>query len=133
MINPTGGIIRIDNQGAGHFNAPRTGGRRHDGIDLECDPGQEVLSPISGTITRVAYPYAGDLSYTGCVIENGRVTVKIFYIKPNLSLIGTDVIAGQPIGLAQDIRRKYGLSSGMLAHIHLEVERVDPMFFLEMP
>lgn len=123
MINPTGGKIRSDSQGDGHHGAPR-GKRTHDGTDYECEPGQAVKAPHSGTLTRRAYPYGDkDIRWMGCVIESKAVTTKMFYLKPSHNLIGQNIKRGQVIGTAQDISVKY---PGMTPHIHLRVVNVDP-------
>ncbi len=119
------GMRRQDKWGSGHFGASR-GSRSHGGIDLVADVGEKILSPVDGTITRVAYPYANDLSYTGAVIDaGGGVEVRIYYIggvEPGA------VKAGQEIGVAQDLRKRY---SGITNHVHVEVRvdgaKVDPM------
>jgi hypothetical protein len=127
FTNPTGGKMRLDSGGLGFFRAPR-GTKYHKGVDLLCKPGQEVVSPISGKIVRVARPYAGDANYAGCVIENSRVTVKLFYLLPDPSKIGKLVSAGEVIGTAQDISKKYG--GEMQPHVHVEIVEVDPMYFI---
>lgn len=132
MINPVNGKVRVDNGGSGYFGAPR-GDRQHKGVDLECDPGQQVRSPISGTLVRVAYPYQGDTSLAGVVVASGRITVKMFYMQPDTKKIGKRVDAGEVIGTAQDVRTRYGYDSGLLPHIHLEIAEVDPLYFLDMP
>lgn len=113
-------IIRgCDSFGCGSFNASRSGGTRsHKGIDLITYPGQNILSPIDGEITRYPYPYGDDLSYTGIEIVNKTYKVKMFYVSPT-TFIGTEVKAGQKIAISQNIAAKYG--SGMTNHVHLEV------------
>ena len=104
--------------GNGTFGASRDGGTRsHNGVDVVATPGQAILSPISGKVVRIAYPYATDHSYTGLVIENGSYTVKIFYITPTIA-IGSKVSAGQKIAVAQNLAAKY---PGIINHVHIEV------------
>jgi murein DD-endopeptidase MepM/ murein hydrolase activator NlpD len=111
--------LRDDAQGSGQYGAPRSG-HTHMGTDLVVTPGQPVVAPTSGTITRIAYPYANDLQWQGLemMLENGLV-MKLFYMAPLGNLIGQKVTAGTIIGYAQDISRKYG--GGMLDHIHIEL------------
>lgn len=112
------GLIRgCDKHGCGSFGASR-GTRKHDGIDYVAEPGQQILAPISGKVTRFPFPYGTDLSYNGIEIKNNDYTVKIFYMKPSVA-IGQNVVAGQVIGTAQDIAKKY--SPGMTNHIHIEI------------
>lgn len=107
------------NWGCGSFGASRSGGTRtHNGLDIKTTVGQQILSPISGKVTRFPFPYGGDLNYTGIEIINEDYKVKIFYMKPSVS-INSEVTKGQVIGTAQNISAKY--SSTMTNHIHLEV------------
>ena len=130
MISPTGQGVRSDRMGDGHFGASRDGGKRsHNGTDFICTPGQQVAAPIDGVIVRAARPYADDANYSGVVIENGQMSIKMFYLEPDLDLMGSLVNQGDPIGRAQDIAAKYG--GGMTPHVHLQVDRVDPELLLE--
>ena len=130
MISPTGQGVRSDSMGDGHFGASRDGGTRlHNGTDFICNPGQEVASPIDGKIVRVAKPYANDSNYSGVAIENGQMSIQMFYLEPYSDLIGKLVRQGDPIGTAQDIAAKYG--GVMVPHIHLQVDRVDPELLME--
>ncbi len=117
--------IRNDSSGSGHFGASRNG-QSHHGTDYLVIEGQNIYSPINGKVTRIAMPYSDDSSFKGCVIENEKYKVKIFYIIPQK--IGKYVIAGQRVGTAQDITKKYGGS--MKNHIHIEIiknnQLIDP-------
>jgi hypothetical protein len=122
LKNPTGGHVRgADKYGIGRYGASR-GDERHKGADYLCEPGQEVLSPIQGKVQREALPYA-DEHYSGLVIENSFMSIKMFYFMPNFSLLGKEVKAGDVIGIAQDISEKH---EGMPPHIHLEIDSIDP-------
>ena len=59
FISPTGKGIRNDSKGLGHHGAPR-GHRKHNGVDLMCDPGQDILMPVDGFIARMSMPYKKD-------------------------------------------------------------------------
>ena len=128
MVNPTGGKIRNDKAGVGLFGASR-GGRRHRGVDLLCVPGQAVLAPISGVYRRIAYPYSGNKEYLGVCLQNSKCEIKLFYVRPFIS-VGKKIKAGDAIGTAQDISKKYG--GGMKPHIHMEISNIDPLWFLEL-
>jgi len=129
MISPTGKGLRSDSSGDGRYGSPR-GKRKHRGRDYLCEPDQGIVAPISGIITRVAYPYA-DKSYSGVEIEGKHLTVKMFYLNPLPSFIRQEVFQGQIIGFAQNIAAKYK-DSNMLPHIHLEITKVDPAIFIDM-
>ena len=104
-----------DPHGCGYFKASR-GNKLHQGVDVVSQPGQRITSPIDGKITRYAYPYE-DMSYAGIVVENDQYFIKIFYLAPTIS-VGSNVRAGQQIGLAQDIAARY---PGITPHVHMEV------------
>lgn len=129
MISPTGKGIRNDAKGLGHYGAPR-GKKKHKGVDYLCATGQPVLSPISGKIERIAYPYA-DKSYSGIVIRGRHISIKMFYLKP-MPMIGEIVLAGELVGYAQDISKKKKSYLGMLPHIHLEIESIDPELLMKL-
>lgn len=120
MISPTGKGLRSDIAGDGAFRSKR-GSKLHRGMDFLCDPGQDVVSPISGIAIRLARPYADDSIYSGIVLGNSMIQVKMFYLVPKAKILGTRVSRGDIIGIAQDISAKYGKHSGMLPHIHVEV------------
>jgi len=138
MESPTGLGIRYDSEGQGQYRAPRIkwnkqgnrinkGRRLHAGTDYICKPGQIIVSPISGKIKRIAYPYK-DKQYGGVVIEGDFFTIKMFYFEPSKELIGKKVSKGDQIGTAQDISKRY--SKKMTPHIHLQVDRADPNLFI---
>ena len=123
FIKPTSGLSRgQDAQGSGQFNAPRNGGKRlHNGLDIVSYPGEYVKSPIDGIVVREAFPYAGDHTLKGLVLrgegENANLEIRIYYVS---GIKSGKVKAGENIGIAQDITKKY---EGITNHIHLEVRR----------
>lgn len=123
MLNPTGGKIRNDSEGQGHYGAKR-GNRLHAGTDYECIPAQPVIAPIAGGIPRKIQVYKGDTLWQGLEIVGRRMTVRLFYVLADPDLIGTHVQSGDVIGFAQDISRKYGKK--MKPHVHLEITSLDP-------
>lgn len=125
----SGAIRKHDTHGDGYFGASRSGGKVHQGLDYIVRPGENIYSPIHGTITRHAYPYSNDNRYKGIEIKGTGPHVgwliKIFYMVP--ISVGQDVKPGGFIGTAQDIASKY---PGITPHIHLELyiggTAVDP-------
>ena len=128
LISPTGGGIRNDSEGSGYWLASR-GSRLHEGIDFDLPKGagQLVVSPITGKFKRIAYPYPDTQEIRGCEIRGGDIWVKMFYLRPYDSLVGQKVTMGQPIGIAQDISKRY---PGCEPHIHLEVIKINPAILL---
>ncbi len=113
----SGNIRGCDPLGCGNFGAKRSG-HTHQGEDYIAKPGDPIYSPISGTVTRFARPYADDDSYSGIEIKNATHSIKIFYMMPMVSIAKT-VLAGDKIGYAQNISAKHG--AAMVNHIHVEV------------
>jgi len=130
IVSPTGLGVRVDQEGSGYYNALRSGGRWHNGVDFLCIPGQPVKSPISGTVVRIARPYANS-DMSGVLIENSDIAIKMFYFEPDPDFIGKDVKEGDVIGTAQNVARHYN-SEGMKPHIHFEIFRINPLILLEV-
>jgi len=132
LKSPTGSWkIRSDAMGSGLYGAAR-GSRKHKGIDLVVEGKQVIDSPITGKVIREAYPYAGDLKWTGCQIigthEHKGLDVKLFYMKLYswvLKRIKEEgqfyCHAGLPIGLAQLISHRHG--EVMIDHVHFEIKQ----------
>ena len=130
MISCTGKPIRgTDPWGNGHYGASRGGSRKHLGSDFECEPGQHIVMPITGTVIRVANPYLNS-DFSGLLIENRQITLKMFYFMPELKYIGQTLPKGHFIGIAQDISTRY---EGMIPHIHVQVDSIDPGLLLDVP
>lgn len=106
-----------DPHGSGYYGAPR-GDHKHRGIDLACWPGSEVESVSAGTVTKLGYCYADDLSFRYVEITSpfGYVS-RYLYVEPSLDA-GVGVMPGDVIGAAQDLRPRY---EGITPHIHFEV------------
>ena len=120
IVNPTGLPRRDDPAGSGAFGAPR-GWRLHYGTDWLCKPGQPVKAPISGKVNRVVYPYADTRDYQGLeIVANDKSAIAhIFYIIPMPFLLHRTVRAGDTIGYAQDVTRRYPEEEDMKSHVHV--------------
>ncbi len=119
MISPTGrGVRGRDDWGSGAFGASR-GDRTHQGADFICTPGQAVVAPCKCYIVREARPYMNK-PYSGVLLVDGALSIKLFYLLPFKDLIGTGAEQGQTIGLAQDISDPD--YAGMTPHIHMEIK-----------
>ncbi|MBK8398068.1 MAG: hypothetical protein IPL26_22865 [Leptospiraceae bacterium] len=79
----------------------------------------------TGIITYYVPYYAqlGFLLAIGILMK----TLSIFKAK----VIGKKVSRGQQIGIAQDISKLYNTGKRMLAHIHLQIESIDPMILIQ--
>ena len=120
-----GGRVRVDGHGLGKFMASREGGQRlHLGVDITGEPGCLVLMPADGVILRESFPYLKNTEWRGALIQVNNLQINMFYMVLYSGLLGTRVKAGTPIGVLQDISRKYPanmLMGKMLPHLHMQV------------
>lgn len=112
-----------DAHGSGEWGASR-GDRAHVGVDYVVEPGWLAVTPVSGVITRLGYPYRDDLSYRYVEVTDSQgLRHRLFYVKPLPSIsIGTRVEIHDPVGTVQDIAARY---PGITQHIHYEIKRQD--------
>lgn len=115
-----------DDWGDGSFGASR-GSRKHKGIDYKADPGDEILAPCDGKVTKLGYPYApkpGDkITYRYVEITDHQgYRHRVFYIEPAVNM-ARQVNKGVMIGTAQDISGKYHRDdrNPMINHVHYEI------------
>ena len=126
--------VRNDAAGSGYYNAPR-GDRRHNGIDFVCPVGKGLVSPVSGTVTKLGYCYGDDPKWRYVqVTDSNEFAHRFFYVSPTIA-VGVQVQKGlHVLGFAQDITERYP-DQGMTPHTHYEVKsgpsHVDPELFLE--
>jgi murein DD-endopeptidase MepM/ murein hydrolase activator NlpD len=121
-------IRKCDAHGCGHYGASR-GARKHNGVDLLTPSGAGIQSPIYGTVTKLGYTYGDDLSFRYVQISNGGYDIRLFYVDPGVS-VGELVSAGQFIGTAQDLTRRYDKIAN---HVHLECKDTDGLFIDPTP
>jgi len=116
-----------DSWGDGSFGASRGGGKRsHKGIDYCADPGDEILSPATGSVTKLGYPYAPKPSDKTTyryveITDYSGFRHRVFYIKP---VVGMDrhIKEGEIIGIQQDIAEKYSTPHKVMKnHCHYEI------------
>jgi len=134
-FNPTGGNLRNDGWGEGHFGASR-GNRIHKGVDITGKKDCYVCSPVDGMVVRTGMPYANDNGPWNCYLlirEDSGVEWRLFYVAPLLGIVGTTVRKGQAVATLRDVGAKYGThpeKKRMWAHCHVEKhvngQRVDP-------
>lgn len=128
-------ILRgADQYGSGAWGAPR-GGRKHRGIDLACCKDAQVYAPISGTVTKLGYPYGAEakrhLRYVEVTDSEGH-RHRVMYVLPVVKLgdsVDKDVTE---IGIAQGLTDVY---PGIRDHVHYEIidkqgRYIDPMGWL---
>lgn len=138
-VVPYRGTRSIDDFGAGGFGAPRRKGDDqygHKGLDFRAEPGDAIVAPLAGRITRRGVAYVG--STLGSVhIEAGDVRCKLLYVDC-LHEVGSEVSMGDPLGAAQDVAAYHARPGRtMQNHIHMEVYRcgqlIDPSTVVDLP
>lgn len=126
FANPTGKPMRRhDAYGEGEFGASRDGGvRRHEGVDYDATPGQKVVAPISGFVSKIGYAYAGDLDLKFVEVTNPALgyVARVFYVDPTVE-VGQAVRVGAVVGTAHSLQAKY--PGGMTDHVHTELSGPD--------
>ena len=115
-----------DDWGNGEFGASR-GDRKHKGIDYAADPGDEILSPVKGAVSKLGYPYqfnpGDEIIYRYVEITDYKgLRHRVFYIEPTVD-VHQHVDLNTVIGLAQDISSRYHRDdrSPMINHAHYEI------------
>lgn len=109
-----------DKWGSGDFGASR-GNRTHRGIDYQC----VVVSPVTGEVTKIGYPYSDALEYRYVQItDKSGYDVRCFYVDP-LVEVGDRVLEGAVIGRMQSLQKRY---PGITDHVHVEVKTPDGVF-----
>lgn len=124
-------IIRSDSRGDGLFGAERSGGRKHQGLDLSAEVGTPVLAVRAG-IVAAAKQNSGMGKYV--IIKHAADIITVY---GHLSKIS--VAKGQVIRQGQVIGRvgKTGNANfrGIQPHLHFEVRRngipQDPLRYLQ--
>jgi murein DD-endopeptidase MepM/ murein hydrolase activator NlpD len=112
---PVPGSVFIDSYGA-----PRSGGRRHQGVDMMAPMGKPVLAPAAGTVSHRSNSIGGQSFYL--YGDDGR-----YYYGTHLSAYGASgrVSAGEVIGYVGDTGNAAG-NPHLHFEIHLNGSPVNP-------
>lgn len=113
-------IRGTDKYGSGVFGAAR-GGRAHKGVDLVCEKGDVIYSPVYGKVTKIGLPYGGDGPKGAkryVEVEADGKFHRFFYVRP-LVRVGQKIYQGSVIGDAQGLQDIY---PGITDHIHYEIK-----------
>jgi len=128
-----------DNQGCGHYGAPRDGGsRKHKGHDLAITPNTGFKLPFDSYIKRKGLVRQGQpfnlLEVTPLGTFKNIVTFKIMYCDLGQYAVGSEMKKTEVVGISQDVASYYG--GGMKNHLHIEAyifgKRVNPELFLNV-
>lgn len=116
-------------EGRGEFGTPRSGGRRHGGIDIEGNVGDPVVAVAGGTV--VVRPNNEAAGNTVHVRHDDGTLTKYFHLDAFSVRNGQRVEAGQQIGT---IGRTGNTPAQGDTHLHFEMWRdgrqVDPLPYL---
>ena len=120
LSKPLNKIILRGNDPTGHgYYGAKRGNRKHKGLDVISKPKEAVYSLIDGVVTKIGYPYAGNLTFRYVEVTNDIYRVRVMYIFPKNISVGDRIFQGQQIGEAQDIASFW--NPRMRNHIHIEV------------
>lgn len=130
FVNPLGQsrlTIRQDGRGDGHYLAPRSGRRVHQGIDLAAKVGDPVRAVRSGWVTTARY-HRGYGKYI-VLRHSPFLTTTYAHLKTVSVHEGARVRQGEPIGtVGKTGNARY---RAMVPHLHFEIRRggvpVDPV------
>nr|WP_146190627.1 peptidoglycan DD-metalloendopeptidase family protein [Marinicauda salina] len=112
-------------QGSGEYGSPRSGGRTHNGIDIQAEEGAPVVASGEGRVVAVDDP---DGYGTGAEIyhPDGSVT-RYHHMEDRAVENGDSVEAGDQIGT---VGRTGNVPQNADAHLHFEAvvdnQRIDP-------
>ena len=110
-----------DSWGLGHYGAPR-GNRKHRGIDFAAFPGSTLLTPLTGTVTKLGYAYSDDPQWRYVEVTNGLgERHRFFYVEPAVGM-GQEVYVGKALGTVQDVTERY---EDITPHVHYEIINAD--------
>lgn len=126
-----------DNQGCGHYGAPRTHGK-HKGHDFEIPPFTRFKMPFDSIILRRGLVSVGKpfnlLEVTPKGTFKNVLTFKIMYSDLADYAVGSEITKNEVIGISQDVASYY--SGGMKNHLHVEAyifgKRINPKYFFNV-
>lgn len=130
--SPLGLVVRRrDNWGDGGFGAARTSGdkpRRHNGLDLITAAHVPVVAFTTAKVVREKIPYANS-PLSGLLLEADHgLELTIFYIEPEMNVVGRTVVPGDILGYTQDLTARY---PGITNHIHIGMWATDLAAYLD--
>ena len=128
-----------DKWGEGSFGAPRAG-RLHEGLDLVAPPGEVIIAPVCGFISRLSRPYGDDgPGDSGFIFQPAGALSGFELIFWYVEVMPYATLAvmhqGAAIGRARDLEARY---PGITPHVHFAVrdafgKPVDPSIWRSLP
>lgn len=108
--------MRLDPPGYESYARPE-----HNGLDVTCEVGEEIESPVQGTVTAHLLDTRPTSDWQGIVVQGTGPdedrTVRILGLSPTKA-VGDEVNQGDVIGIAQNPRDSF---KKLLPHLHVEL------------
>ncbi|KAL0974302.1 hypothetical protein UPYG_G00218530 [Umbra pygmaea] len=118
-----------DKFGQGRHGAPRSGGRKHSGVDVICSDGAAVYAPFDVKINSRSIPYSDPKKKAindGLNLSGAGLCFNLWYVKP-VKYSGV-VKKGQRLGTMMPMQTVY---PGITSHLHLQLcNKYDPTRYL---
>ncbi|KAJ8015472.1 hypothetical protein DPEC_G00026480 [Dallia pectoralis] len=118
-----------DRFGQGHYGAPRSGGRKHSGVDVVCSDGSAVYAPFDVTLQGKTVPYSDPNKRAindGLKLSGAGHCFYLWYVKP-VKYTGV-VKKGQRLGTMLPMQKVY---RGITSHLHLQLcNKANPTSYL---
>lgn len=122
--NPSNIRRTSDQWGQGNYGA-RRGGRQHQGLDIVCQDGAEVIAPfdleLKGALTVYTDPRKSAINQ-GINLRGEGLCVKLFYVRPDRT--SGKLLKGEKIGVMLPMQQVY---PGITSHVHVQMcNKSDP-------
>uniref|UniRef100_A0A8C5GUS5 Leukocyte cell-derived chemotaxin 2 n=1 Tax=Gouania willdenowi TaxID=441366 RepID=A0A8C5GUS5_GOUWI len=123
--NPNNSQRTRDRHGAGNYGASRVPHGTHQGLDIRCSDGAEVLAPFDVTLHGKLIVYNNPDKAAideGINLRGGGLCFKLFYVRADKST--GSVRKGERIGTMLPMQSVY---PGITSHVHVQMcDRSDP-------
>lgn len=118
-----------DTWGEGHYEAPR-GERIHIGLDFAAAAGSVLISPVTGHVSKIGYPYWDDLSYRYVeVTDSDKYRHRFFYVEAEVEPGQIVLATVTRLGTVQDVVSRYPVPRGMKNHFHYEIKDTNDITY----
>ena len=110
-----------DPTGHGYYGA-RRGTRKHKGVDILTKPGESILAPFSGEVTKYGYVYKNPKQGKAKMryVEITGPVYRTWLMYTDMSArVGDRIFEGDVVGKAQDVSGYWGGS--MKNHLHMQL------------
>lgn len=100
------------------FGAPRSGGRKHEGVDIMVGAGTPIYAVMNGTITKKQLNYTGSLGGNALWLTAADGT---YFYYAHLSEFAAGIEAGSVVAAGSLIGYVGATGNTSVAHLHFEV------------